>query len=77
MNLNAALTTTLGFRSDLKTREILPTGLPSLDAVIEGFPRGAISEIIGPDSSGTNYTNSFTSSCIYIKMRDLRLRRHR
>jgi recombination protein RecA len=52
MNLNAALTTTLGFRSDLKTREILPTGLPSLDAIIEGFPRGAISEIIGPHSSG-------------------------
>ena len=52
MNLNATLTTTLGFRSEPKTREILPTGVPSLDALIEGFPRGAISEIIGPDSSG-------------------------
>jgi hypothetical protein len=52
MNLNAAITTTLGFRSDLKTREFLPTGLAPLDAVIEGVPRGAISEIIGPDSSG-------------------------
>src|SRR5579864_2986042 len=52
MNLNAALTTTLGFRSEPKYREILPTGLPSLDAVIDGFPRGAISEVIGPDSSG-------------------------
>jgi hypothetical protein len=52
MNLNAALTTTLGFRSDLKTREFLPTGLAPLDAIIEGVPRGAISEIIGPVSSG-------------------------
>ena len=52
MNLNAALTTTLGFRSEPKSREFLPTGLPSLDAIIEGFPRGAISEIIGPNSSG-------------------------
>jgi len=52
MNLNAALSTTLGFRSEPQTREILPTGLPSLDAIIEGFPRGSISEIIGPDSSG-------------------------
>jgi recombination protein RecA len=52
MNLNAALTPTLGFRSELKTREILPIGLTSLDALIDGFPRGTISEIIGPDSSG-------------------------
>jgi len=52
MNLSAALSTTLGFRSDLKPREILPTCLPSLDAIIDGFPRGAISEIIGPESSG-------------------------
>lgn len=52
MNLNAALTTTLGFRSEPKTRDTLAIGLASLDAVIEGVPRGAISEIIGPDSSG-------------------------
>jgi hypothetical protein len=52
MNLNAALTTTLGFRPESKTREILPSGIGPLDALIEGFPRGAISEIIGPDSSG-------------------------
>jgi recombination protein RecA len=52
MNLNAALTTTLGFRSEQKSREVLPTSLPTLDSIIEGFPRGAISEIIGPDSSG-------------------------
>ena len=52
MNPNAALPTTLGFRPEIRTRETLPSGLASLDALIEGFPRGAISEIIGPDSSG-------------------------
>jgi len=58
MNLNAAVRTTLGFRpsafvnKDARTRETLPSGLAALDALIEGFPRGAISEIIGPDSSG-------------------------
>jgi hypothetical protein len=52
MNPNAALPTTLGFRPESKIRETLPTGLASLDALIDGFPRGAISEIIGPESSG-------------------------
>lgn len=33
-------------------RELLATGLSSLDRLIGGFPRGAISEIIGPESSG-------------------------
>jgi recombination protein RecA len=52
MNPNAARVTTLGLRPDAKIRECLPTGLASLDALVEGFPRGAISEILGPDSSG-------------------------
>ena len=52
MNPNAALPTTLGFRPEDRTREKLPSGIASLDTLIEGFPRGAISEIIGPDSSG-------------------------
>jgi recombination protein RecA len=52
MNPNAALPTTLGFRPEARIRETLPTGLASLDALIEGFPRGAISEIIGQESSG-------------------------
>jgi len=43
---------TLGFRPEAKVLETLPTGLSALDALIQGFPRGAISEIIGPDSSG-------------------------
>jgi recombination protein RecA len=52
MNPNAALPTTLGFRPEARIRETLPTGMASLDALIEGFPRGAISEIIGQESSG-------------------------
>ncbi|HUJ51026.1 MAG TPA: hypothetical protein VLW25_12535, partial [Bryobacteraceae bacterium] len=52
MNPNAALPTTLGFRPEARIRETLPTGLASLDQLIDGFPRGAISEIIGPESSG-------------------------
>ncbi len=56
MNPNAARTATLGFRPDTlratRLRETLATGLASLDAIIEGFPRGAISEIIGSESSG-------------------------
>jgi recombination protein RecA len=57
MNPNAARSTTLGFRPDAKIRECLPTGIAPLDALLtqgqaEGFPRGAISEILGPESSG-------------------------
>ena len=52
MNPNAARVTTFGLRPDAKIRECLPTGLASLDALVEGFPRGAISEILGPESSG-------------------------
>ena len=52
MNPNAALPTTLGFRPEARTRETLPRGLASLDQLIDGFPRGAISEIIGQESSG-------------------------
>jgi recombination protein RecA len=57
MNPNAARITTLGLRPDTKIRECLPTGIASLDALLtqgqtQGFPRGAISEILGPESSG-------------------------
>ena len=57
MNPNAARVTTLGFRPDAKIRECIPTGLAPLDALLtqgqtQGFPRGAISEILGPESSG-------------------------
>lgn len=52
MNPTAACVITLGLRPDAKVRESLPTGIEPLDALVEGFPRGAISEILGPDSSG-------------------------
>src|SRR5579871_5428176 len=52
MNPAALLTTPLGVRPQAKVFETLATGLPALDALIQGFPRGAISEIIGPESSG-------------------------
>jgi recombination protein RecA len=52
MNSAAALATTLGVRPALKISEFLPSGLPSLDRIIQGFPRGAISEIAGSESSG-------------------------
>jgi recombination protein RecA len=52
MNPAATTVTTLGLRPDAKPRDFLPTGIASLDALTGGFPRGAISEILGPDSSG-------------------------
>src|SRR5580693_5518561 len=56
MNPNAARITAPGFRPETlratRPRETLATGLASLDAIIDGFPRGAISEIIGTESSG-------------------------
>ncbi len=52
MNPTAARVTTLGLRPDPKPRECLLTGIAPLDALTGGFPRGAISEILGPESSG-------------------------
>jgi recombination protein RecA len=57
MNPSAARITTLGLCPDAKIRECLSTGLVSLDTLLaqgkaEGFPRVAISEILGPESSG-------------------------
>jgi recombination protein RecA len=52
MNPNAARITTFGLRPDAPRRECLPTGIVALDALTGGFPRGAISEILGPESSG-------------------------
>jgi hypothetical protein len=34
----------------------LPTGIPDLDALTGGLPRGAIAEIVGPSSSGKTST---------------------
>ncbi len=61
MNPTAARITTLGLRPNAwnaaSPRECLPTGLAPLDTLLAqgeagGFPRGAISEILGPESSG-------------------------
>ena len=78
MDPNAARTTALGFRPEARNRENLPTGLASLDAVIEGFPRGAISEITGPECSGrTTLIHSLLAAstskleiCAYIDTSD-------
>src|SRR5258705_115487 len=32
--------------------EMLPTGIPEVDRIASGLPRGAITEILGPASSG-------------------------
>lgn len=57
MSPNAARITTLGLRpswewSAAPPRECLPTGFAPLDTITGGFPRGAISEILGLESSG-------------------------
>src|ERR1700735_452941 len=83
MNPNAARVTTLGLRPDAKIRECLPTGLASLDAMlaqgdVEGFPRGAISAILGPESSGrTTLVHSLLAAstaqfeiCAYVDTND-------
>ncbi len=53
MNPAAALNTTaaFGFRAPFKRQDFLAAAAP-LNTLIQGFPRGAISEITGPDSSG-------------------------
>ena len=78
MNPNAVLPTTLGFRPEARTRETLPSGIASLDQLFDGFPRGAISEIIGPDSSGrTSVVHSLLAAatskseiCAYVDTDD-------
>jgi len=39
-------------RREKQPGEIVPTGVPEIDAVLNGFPRGAITEIHGAASSG-------------------------
>ena len=78
MNPNATLSTILGFRPEAKIREFLPAGIASLDAAVQGFPRGAISEIIGQDSSGRTtlihsllaVSTSNTEICAYVDATD-------
>jgi len=41
---------------DRRVFESVPTGIPSLDALTGGLPRGSITEICGPSSSGRTST---------------------
>ena len=78
MNPNAARTITLGFRPEVRCPETLPTGFVSLNNAIQGFPRGAISEILGPESSGrTTLVHSLLAAatakleiCAYVDTND-------
>jgi hypothetical protein len=50
-NAIRSIDTALGWKHDLPP-ETLSTGIESLDGAIEGCPRGRITEIVGPVSSG-------------------------
>jgi hypothetical protein len=53
MNPLSALATKLDVSPATATpRETLSCGLPPVDSLTGGFPRGAITELIGPESSG-------------------------
>lgn len=52
MNLASTLAATLLAPQTLRNLETLPIGLGSVDRYIESFPRGSISEVVGPESSG-------------------------
>jgi len=44
-------------------REVIPSRLDELDGMIKGLPRGAITEVFGPPSSGrTTFLHSFLAS---------------
>ncbi|MBL8228442.1 MAG: hypothetical protein JNL98_08195 [Bryobacterales bacterium] len=51
LHLPSGLPTGLGWRDETPA-EPVPFGIPSLDAVIAGLPRGRISCLAGPSSSG-------------------------
>jgi len=51
--LDRTLTTTYDAPDPLDARWVVPTGIPDLDAQLDGgMPRGHLSEVIGPRSSG-------------------------
>ena len=78
MNRAAALATTYGLRPEFKTPQTLSSGIASLDRAIQGIPRGAISEFVGPESSGrATLTHSLLQSatatgeiCAYVDAGD-------
>src|SRR5581483_6707246 len=77
MNPLSALATKLEV-SPAAQRESLVTGLTQIDSVTGGFPRGAITESIGPESSGrTSLTHALIAAatargeiCCYIDAHD-------
>ena len=52
-NLKLVSLRELGLRRHVE-RALLPTGISEVDGLIEGFPRGAISEIVGETGSGVH-----------------------
>ncbi len=78
MTSAAAIASTLGFRTAFKIPETLSTGISAVDRIFSGFPRGAISEIAGPASSGrATLTHSLLASatrrhevCAYVDTSD-------
>jgi recombination protein RecA len=61
-----------------QVKETLVTGIPGVDELIQGFPRGAVSEIVGPETSGrTTLLHSLLASatsrqevCAYVDASD-------
>src|SRR5689334_20049162 len=46
-----------------KEQDFLATNIPSFDVIVQGVPRGAITEIYGPASSGrTTFLHAFLCS---------------
>jgi recombination protein RecA len=50
-----------------RVRAVRPTGVPAVDALIGGFPVGAITELTGPESSGRT---SLAMACLARMTRD-------
>ncbi len=78
MNPAYSFPVTLKIPAPFKFQESLPSGLASLDRLIQGFPPGAISEIAGPESSGrATLANTLLASstaklevCAYVDAND-------
>jgi len=51
LSLAGRIVSPFGYR-DRKSVETVLTGIPEIDALAGGFPRGALTEICGPPCSG-------------------------
>jgi RecA/RadA recombinase len=65
-NISANIARYIKSEADLNqqlTRELLPTGVSAFDMLSGGLPRGALTEIYGPPSSGkTSLLHTFIST---------------